>query len=170
MGIGSGGNNDHGDVSWKQNRDYELMLKRLNTTTTSAGGDEGEDEDEDEDEERVRVVSMVPDGFVRAGAGAGEGAEVSKVMDGKAATDVSIQGVDEDEEERKRLRKGRKQRRKERRPLRRRRKRRPLLKTMECHWASLLFLQSRIRIPHRPYYHHHNYNQRHQPQQSPQGD
>jgi len=34
-------------------------------------------------------------------------------MDGKAATDVSIQEVDEDEEERKRLRKERKQRRRE---------------------------------------------------------
>ena len=107
LGIGGGGNNDHGDVSWEQNRDYELMLKRLNTTTTSAGGDEGEDEDEDEDGERVRAVSMVPDGFVRAGAG------VSKVMDGKTATDASIQEIDVDEEERKRLRKERKQRRKE---------------------------------------------------------
>jgi len=47
------------------------------------------------------VVSIVPDGFVRAGAGAGDSAGVSKVMDGKVATDVYIQEVDEDEKERK---------------------------------------------------------------------
>jgi len=72
LGIGGsgGGNSNHGDVSWKQNRDYELMLKRLNTTTAAAGGDEGKDEDE----ERIRVASMVPDGFVRVGASAGAGA------------------------------------------------------------------------------------------------
>lgn len=50
--LGIGGNNSNGDVSWRQNRDYELMLKRLNTS----GGDE----------EEPITVSMVPDGFVRA--------------------------------------------------------------------------------------------------------
>jgi len=35
--LGIGGDNSKGDLSWKQNRDYELMLKRLNTS----GGDEG---------------------------------------------------------------------------------------------------------------------------------
>ena len=150
---------------------YELMLKRLNTTT-AAGGDESNDEDEDE--ERVRVVSMVPDGFVRAGAGVvgGEGAGVSKVMDGKAATDVSIQEVDEDEKERKRLRKERKQRRKEKAAAKAKAKAKANIENDGVTLVVAPFLQSRIRIHHRPYYHRHYHNQcrRHQPQQSPQED
>jgi len=81
--LGIGGNNSNGDVSWKQNRDYELMLKRLN----NSGGDEGE---------RIGVpVLVVPGGFVRAAEG--------KVTDEKGETDVAAGEVGE--EERKRLRK-----------------------------------------------------------------
>jgi Pin2-interacting protein X1 len=103
LGIGGGNNhNNDGDVSWKQNREYELMLKRLNTSTTT-GGDDDDNKEEGEDES-IRVIG----GFVRAGAGE------SKVMDEKVATDVSIKEEgEEDEEERKRLRKERKRRRKE---------------------------------------------------------
>ena len=157
IGGGGGGNNNHGDVSWKQNSDYELMLKRLNTTT-AAGGDESNDEDE----ERVRVVSMVPDGFVRAGAGvdAGEGAGVSKVMDGKAATDVSIQEVDEDEKERKRLRKERKQRRREKAAAKAKAKAKAKA-NIENDGMSLdaaPFSSTTDTDTHRPYYHrrHHH--------------
>ena len=100
LGIGGNNNNNNnninnGDVSWKQNRDYELMLKRLNTTTT--GGS-------DEDESIRGVASMVPDGFVRAGG--------SMVMDDQTATNVPVGEVDGDEKDRKRLRKERKRKEK----------------------------------------------------------
>ena len=89
--LGIGGDNSNGDVSWKQNRDYELMLKRLNTF---GGDDEGE---------RIGVpVSVVPGGFVRAVEGT--------VTGGKGETDVATGEVDE--EERKRLRKERKRKEK----------------------------------------------------------
>ncbi len=85
--LGVGGNNENnGDVSWKQNRDYEMMLKRLNTS--EGDGDEGES----------IKVAMVPDGFVRAVEG--------KATDEKVATNGSVEEVDE--KERKRLRKERK--------------------------------------------------------------
>lgn len=94
--LGIGGNNgNHGDVSWKQNRDYEMMLKRLNT---SGGDGDGNDEGEGES----ITVSMVPDGFVRAVEG--------KVADEMLATNVSAEEVDE--KERKRLRKERKRKEK----------------------------------------------------------
>jgi hypothetical protein len=93
LGIGIGGNTKtDGDVSWKQNRNYELMLRRLNAS--------GGDNDDDDDEESVRV-SMVPAGFVRAVEGT--------MTDEKDARGVSVEEVDE--KERKRQRK--EQRRKE---------------------------------------------------------
>ena len=86
--LGICSNNNRGDVSWKQNQDYELMLKRLNTS----GGDEVES----------IKVSIVPDGFVRAVGG--------DVMDEKVETNVPVEEVDE--KERKRLRKERKRKEK----------------------------------------------------------
>ena len=93
--LGIGGNNgNNGDVSWTQNRDYEMMLKRLNTS--------GGDDDGDEGEECIKV-SMIPDGFVRAVEG--------KVTDEMVATNgVSIEEVHEKEQ--KRLRKERKRKEK----------------------------------------------------------
>ena len=93
--LGIGGNNgNNGDVSWTQNRDYEMMLKRLNTS--------GDDDRDDEGEESIKV-SMVPDGFVRA--------VEDKMTDETVATnDVSVEEVDE--KERKRLRKERKRKEK----------------------------------------------------------
>ena len=89
--LGIGGDNSNGDVSWKQNRGYELMLKRLNT---SGDDDEGE---------RIGVpVSVVPGGFVRAVEGT--------VTSEKGETNVAVGEVDE--EERKRLRKERKRKEK----------------------------------------------------------
>jgi Pin2-interacting protein X1 len=63
MGIGGTKAGGPDAIAWKQNRDFEMVLKRLNM-----GGDDAEDEEEQakKEKEKKSVAQAYLQGFVRA--------------------------------------------------------------------------------------------------------
>lgn len=70
LGIGAGAKQGAEDIAWKQNRDYELVLARLNATAErTAGGDE-------RTVVEMEISGVVAEGgFVKADSGRERGAK-----------------------------------------------------------------------------------------------
>lgn len=98
LGIGADHRNSEEGLAWKQNKDFENLLKRLN----AANGTEQKEEE----------VAMKVDGFVRAGPGAGAGTMQDTEEDSSSDGDEKRskkkrkkETKEEDGEERKKKRK-----------------------------------------------------------------
>ncbi|EJD07998.1 uncharacterized protein FOMMEDRAFT_164781 [Fomitiporia mediterranea MF3/22] len=94
LGIGAGAKQE-GDVAWKQNRDYEMLLKRLNEGLEGGKDDIGQAED---DESKVD-------------ADGDKGDEIQVKKKRKRKQDVDVDAEDEEKRRQKREKKGKKAKR-----------------------------------------------------------